>query len=102
MARTKAESVASLSKGVSPETTPPRSSEAACSLVELEVPLSNEVLDPVPHYVEIQLRSQESKAGMARLRDGLMAQGARLADTGRVVANSADAVRYLLEQLSAN
>lgn len=67
----------------------------------IEIPLAEEVHDPVPHFVEVALRSAGAKSGMARLRDGLIASGALLPGTSRRVESNADAIRYLLEQLAA-
>jgi hypothetical protein len=67
----------------------------------VEIQLADEVCDPIPHYVEVALRTSESKAGRARLRVGLIRSGATLPGTGRKVESNADALRYLLEQLAA-
>ena len=62
-----------------------------------EVPLAAEPCEPIPHFVEAQLRSAAARAGLARLRDGMIAAGTQW--SGRPVASAADALRALLEQL---
>lgn len=87
---------------VSPETSAQRApSEAADTpFVTLELPVAAEVHDPLPHYVEVQLRTPETRAGLARLRDGMIAAGATCG--GRPVESAADALRAFLEQIAAN
>lgn len=96
---------------VSPET-PASSDRSAVDLVAIEVPLAAEPHEPIPHFVEVQLRSAEARAGLARLRDGAIAAGLRVgvrertdaqpAEPGRLVQSAADALRALLEQLGRN
>lgn len=76
--------------------------------VLLEIPLAPAPCDPIPHYVDVQLRSAAARAGLARLRDGAIAAGMRVGvdeaekNPGRPVVSAADAVRALLEQLGRN
>lgn len=87
---------------VSPETSssadPPEATDTP--FVTLELPVAAEVQDPLPHYVEVQLRTPETRAGLARLRDGMIAAGATCG--GRPVESAADALRAFLEQIAAN
>lgn len=86
---------------VSRETTaPPEVSAGDFRLVAVEVPLAAEPVDPLPHHIDVQLRSTEARAGLARLRDGAIASGMTVG--GRPVQSSADAVRALLEQFGRN
>lgn len=74
----------------------------------VEIPLAPAPCDPIPHYVDVQLRSAAARAGLARLRDGAIAAGMRVGvdeadnNPGRPVTSAADAVRALLEQLGRN
>lgn len=74
---------------------------ASTPIVEIELPVAAEVHDPIPHHVNVVLLSQESKAGMARLRDGLIAAGVRMPN-GRLVESNADAIRVVLESIASS
>lgn len=83
------------------EAGPIRIGAASTPIVEIELPVAAEVNDPIPHHVNVQLLSQESKAGMARLRDGLIAAGVRMPN-GRLVESNADAIRVVLESIASS
>lgn len=102
MARTKPAPTQAATATTEPTEATPNVREIDVASMLLEIPVAAEIQDPVPHFVELQLRSQEAKAGMARLRDGLMAAGVRLCGTNRPVESNADAIRYLLEQIALN
>jgi hypothetical protein len=54
----------------------------------------------VSRHVDVQLKGAQARA-MRRLFEGLLDQGAKLAN-GRRVASPADAIRYVLEQLGTD
>lgn len=68
--------------------------------ITVELPLTME--SPAgykPRYVEIGNLNEAQSSALSRLRMGLLRAGATLA-SGRIVATNADAMRYMLEQLT--
>jgi hypothetical protein len=76
------------------------------STVMVEVPVSDEPLqgyqssERSARHLEVQLREPAQAKAFMRMRSGLYASGARLAN-GTPVASNADCLRWLIEQIGA-
>ena len=67
--------------------------------VMIEVPLGPVGDDCKPRHIDVQLRTPQQREAMRRIFRGLDLTGARSAD-GRRVTNTAEAVRWLIEQVA--